>query len=250
MSETQVQTTEKIKLSQTFLNSINERLSTFGFSSEDFIITQGNSDNDKNDNIYIHIEYRYNNYTHLTILKDTLEIFVMSYSPGKYLKEENKSVKTVEEYLTSIEKWIEILRIELKSSPLGRQIVENEEKIKEIQNLIEEKFKKDNTLFFSKEEGNALKKQLDELEKLFNEKIGDLKKESEQLHQEVEMLKEQVSYLPKTKWGTALAIKFINWTSRNPEAAKQIGQTGLKMLLPQEIEESISSILPEPQNKK
>lgn len=40
-------------------------------------------------------------------------------------------------------------------------------------------------------------------------------------------------------------IKIMNWTSRNPAAAKQIGQEAVKALLPKEIEESLPpSLLP------
>ena len=245
-------------INQTFLSSINERLSTFGFSPEDFKIIQQHYEDEKETDIFIRITYRHNDTHHFTaIMTDKLDLFSISYSPGTFLTQGRINVKSVTEYLLRIHEWVETLRVELKASPLGRQISQNEEKIKEIENLLEDKFKEDNNSYFSIEEGNELKNKLDELEKLFKEKIGDIKKdesslikEREQLHKEVEMLKEQVAYLSKKKWGTALAIKVMNWTSRNPEAAKQIGQAGLKMLLPQEIEESISTILPEPQNKK
>ncbi|MFE4352451.1 hypothetical protein [Peribacillus butanolivorans] len=258
-----------ISINQQFKNRINDKLSTSGFSSEDFEVNVDNSSTEKidtTDNIIIDIRYLYNDshyfsstFSTAVTNKDMADMYSIMYSPGTYLTKESKVTHSIAEFFHIIGDWVQLLRLELKASPIGRQLAENEEKIQEIQDIIEEKFKEDTNVFFSKQEGNELKDKLDELEKLFKEKIGSiekdessLEKESEKLHEEVDMLKEQVDYLPKKKWATALAVKFLNWTSRNPAAAKQIGQAGLKLVLPQEVEESISLLLPEsePQNKK
>lgn len=84
-----------------------------------------------------------------------------------------------------------------------------------------------------------------------SEKIQyEIEAEKTKLHEEIELLKDQVQYLTKKKWATALMVKLVNWAERNPQAAKQIGQSAVKTLLPKEIEDSLPSNFLPPTDEK
>lgn len=232
-------------LNRSFLTEIRNRLNNQGITSDDFHIIQEQKARRINLNIYMMI---------IITTQQLKERALVSsqYSPGEVVLTQNKHNMNSDDLLDSIEGWVNALRKEIKNTILGRQAEETEEKLAELENLVREKFKEDKETFFTRKEANELKEKLSQLEKLYNEAINknvtnknQSREEYTKLHDEVELLKEQVEYLSKKKWATALMIKIMNWTSRNPAAAKQIGQEAVKALLPKEIEESLPpSLLP------
>ncbi|WP_035424252.1 hypothetical protein [Bacillus sp. UNC438CL73TsuS30] len=243
---------QDVLLSKRFLNDVTSKLSEKGFSIEDFDIDQ-NSDPKSYNVIHLKIRYNYDKqyYFNSEINTNSNKINIR-YSPGEITSYTQERDCTIDEFLEAIDNWINLLRDELKSTVLGRQVYDNKEKIHEIHNLIREKFSNDEESYFSREEGEELKNKITELENLFKENIEKqeenktkLKSEIDKLQEEAELLKEQVTFLSKRKWITALMIKMMNWSSRNPEAAKQIGQAAVKAVLPKEIEQSLPpSLLP------
>ncbi|MBJ7571420.1 hypothetical protein JG789_09405 [Bacillus halotolerans] len=235
-------------LNRSFLTEIRNRLNNQGITSDDFHIIQ----EQKARRINLTIKYLYDDYYYNATIEGEGSRISSQYSPGEVVLTQNKHNMNSNDLLDSIEGWVNALRKEIKNTILGRQAEETEEKLAELENLVREKFKEDKETFFTRKEANELKEKLSQLEKLYNEAINknvtnknQSREEYTKLHDEVELLKEQVEYLSKKKWATALMIKIMNWTSRNPAAAKQIGQEAVKALLPKEIEESLPpSLLP------
>jgi hypothetical protein len=243
---------QDVLLSKRFLNDVTSKLSEKGFSIEDFHVDQNNDPKSYNV-IHLTIRYNYDNqYYFKSEINTNFNKINIRYSPGEITSYTQERECTIDEFLEALDKWINLLRDELKSTVLGRQVYDNKEKIQEIHNLIREKFSNDEESYFSREEGEELKSKITELENLFKENIEKqeanktkLKSEIDKLQEEAELLKEQVTFLSKSKWITALMIKMMNWSSRNPEAAKQIGQAAVKAVLPKEIEQSLPpSLLP------
>ncbi|MGX2962121.1 hypothetical protein JNUCC23_23260 (plasmid) [Peribacillus sp. JNUCC 23] len=236
-----MENTTKIRtVSKRFLAEIRETLSEQGFSSEDFTISSKNKSNVEIDIIY---KYNHEYYFNASMLSTASDIYI-TYSPGEIMSPETDVDLSKDEYLEAIDNWIIILREELKSTTLGRQVYENEEKLKDLERFIHEKFSDSETTYFSKEEGEKFKARLDEFEKMFQEQIKQQNAEDKKIHKEIELLKEQIDYLPKGTWATAIGAKLLNWGYRNPRAVKQVGQVAMKALLPKELENSLPELLP------
>lgn len=239
-------------VSQSFLMKLREGLEGNGFTADDFKI----STLTKNyvEILTLQITYIYHKDYYFSFKLDpdgrmkNLEI-----SPGKLLScEKTSGAFTFGTLISELNTWLNNLRNEMGNSVVGRQIKDTQEKIEEIEKIIEEKFEEASESYFTKAEGQKLKEKLDELEEKYSSAFDKSEEyefkliaEKEKLHQEIELLKEQVQYLTKKKWATALMVKLVNWCARNPQAAKQIGQSAVKTLLPKEIEDSLpTSLLP------
>ncbi|MEC1406675.1 hypothetical protein [Bacillus halotolerans] len=244
-----------LDINQTFLMNLREKLEGNGFTADDFKISTSTTLN-KNflDELTLQITYIYHNdYCFSFILNPDGEMKDLEISPGKLLSREKINGTFSYGTLTrEITTWVKNLRKEMRNSVVGRQIKETQEKIEEIEKILEEKFEEVSESYFTKAEGQKLKDKLDELEEKYSsafdkseELESELKAEKKKLHQEIELLKDQVQYLTKKKWATALMVKLVNWCARNPQAAKQIGQSAVKTLLPKEIEDSLpTNLLP------
>ncbi|MGN2619624.1 hypothetical protein [Bacillus stercoris] len=241
-----------LDINQSFLMNLRERLEGNGFTADDFQISTSETLN-KN-GLTLQITYIYHKDYYLSFfLNHDGEMKNLKLSPGKLLANETRSgIFTYGTLTGEINTWVKNLRSEIRNSVVGRQIKETQEKIEEIEKIMEEKFEEVSESYFTKAEGQKLKEKLDELEEKYSlafdkseELESELKAEKKKMHQEIELLKDQVQYLTKKKWATALMVKLVNWCARNPQAAKQIGQSAVKTLFPKEIEDSLpTSLLP------
>jgi len=272
----------KNELNQKFLHKVRKQLENEGFSTEDFYIKQSSKmdtidkdsqpfDSIDEDTIVLLISYTYDvSYyfkTELTMMEKTKESYAgvnliqktktpqisVEYTPGTILFTNEISKVKMEEYFTIITQWLSNLREELESAPLWRQVTSHQEKLEEIEKIIDQQANDNADLFFSKEEGNQLKEKLNQLEKILQENLKEtnteeeeLEEQQEKLHKEVEMLKVQVEYLNKKKWLLSLSTKFMNWISRNPHNSAQIS-SATRELLPIEIKDSLA---PFPEKEK
>ncbi|UQZ41354.1 hypothetical protein C2H91_00135 [Bacillus subtilis] len=243
-----------LDINQSFLMNLREKLEGNGFTADDFNISTSEKLNNNYKELTLKITYIYHKDYYLSFnLNTDGEMKSLKLSPGKLLSREKISgTFTYGTLTTEINTWVKNLRNEMRNSFVGRQIKDTQEKIEEIEKIIEEKFEEASESYFTKAEGQKLKDKLDELEEKYSsafdkseELKSELKAEKKKLHQEIELLKDQVQYLTKKKWVTALMVKLVNWCARNPQAAKQIGQSAVKTLLPKEIEDSLpTSLLP------
>ncbi|MFJ1450512.1 hypothetical protein [Bacillus halotolerans] len=245
-----------IDINQSFLMNLREKLEGNGFTADDFKISTSSTFTSKKyvRELTLKITYIYQKNYYLSFeLNPDGDMKNLEMSPGKFLSHEKTSVTFNYGTLTKeINTWVKNLRNEMGNSVVGRQIKDTQEKIEEIEKLIEEKFEEVSDSYFTKSEGQKLKDKLEELEEKYSSVFDkteefelELKAEKKKLHEEIELLKDQVQYLTKKKWVTALMVKLVNWCARNPQAAKQIGQSAVKNLLPKEIEDSLpASLLP------
>ncbi|MGG1348454.1 hypothetical protein ABE197_17520 [Bacillus subtilis] len=241
-----------LDINQTFLMNLREKLEGNGFTADDFKISTLTNNYLKAITLQITYIYHKDYYFSFELNPDG-EMKNLELSPGKLLSREKTSGAFNYGTLSrEINTWVKNLRSEMGNSVVGRQIKDTQEKIEEIEKIIDEKFEEVSESYFTKAEGQKLKDKLDELEEKYSSAFDkseelefELNAEKEKLHQEIELLKDQVQYLTKKKWATALMVKLVNWCARNPQAAKQIGQSAVKTLLPKEIEDSLpTSLLP------
>ncbi|MED4523823.1 hypothetical protein P9257_06230 [Bacillus velezensis] len=243
-----------LDINQSFLMNLRERLEGNGFTADDFNISTSEKLINNHKELTLKITYIYHKDYYLSFnLNTDGEMKSLKLSPGKLLSREIiYGTFTYGTLITEINTWVKNIRNEMRNSFVGRQMKDTQEKIEEIEKIIEEKFEEASESYFTKAEGQKLKDKLDELEEKYSsafdkseELKSELNAEKKKLHQEIELLKDQVQYLTKKKWVTALMVKLVNWCARNPQAAKQIGQSAVKTLLPKEIEDSLpTSLLP------
>ncbi|WP_415272764.1 hypothetical protein [Bacillus siamensis] len=235
-----------LDLNQSFLVGLRKSLEGNGFTADDFEFTTKKVYSDVN----VQIKYIYNkDYCFKFVVNPEGQPQDTELSPGKILSLEKIPGVVSHDILSfRIGNWLGFIRNEIGNTVVGRHIKDTQEKIAEFEELIENKFDEASETYFTKAEGKELNAKLEELEEMYfssiekSEKIQhEIEAEKNKLHEEIELLKDQVQYLTKKKWATALMIKLVNWTARNPEAAKQIGQSAVKTLLPKEIEDSLPS---------
>ena len=243
-------------LSRRFESEIRDRLSSNGFSLEDFTITSSNtSDNVINVNISYNFEDFYFN---AVIEAEYTSPIQVVYTPGKIMNTSTEIDLDIDDYLNKLSEWVSYLREDIRNSLLGRETSKNAQQIRELEERIRTQFQENEDVYYTKKEASELMDKLSSLESLFKEKISEeeenkekLNTELEKLHEEIELLKEQVEYLAKPKWIKSLGIKFVNWSSRNPEAAKQVGRIALQTVLPESIENALPpELLQSPEENK
>lgn len=232
----------KKKISEKFSAEIRELLSGHGFSSEDFLFL---FKNEMIGPLKIEIMFKYNQEYYLNAeMVDSGKYFNITYSPGEVMSPETEKNLSKERYLEAISDWISNLREELKSTTIGRIVYENEVKLQNLEAFVKEKFTENGETFFSQEEGYKLKEKLDEFEKMFQEQIENQNTEDKKIHEEVQLLKEQIEYLSKRNWTTSIGVKILNWGSRNPHVARKVGRVALTAILPEEVKSSFPELLP------
>ncbi|MCY8807009.1 hypothetical protein [Bacillus atrophaeus] len=244
-----------LDLNQSFLVGLRKNLEGNGFTADDFEFTTKKVYSDLN----VQIKYIYNkDYCFKFAINPTGQPQDIELSPGKILSlEKIPGIVKFDDLSFKIAHWLDFIRNEIGNTVVGRHIKDTQEKIAEIEDLIENKFDAASETYFTKAEGKELKDKLEELEEMYfssiekSEKIQyEIEAEKTKLHEEIELLKDQVQYLTKKKWATALMVKLVNWAARNPQAAKQIGQSAVKTLLPKEIEDSLPSNFLPPTDEK
>ncbi|WGV93410.1 hypothetical protein QI003_09160 [Bacillus stercoris] len=242
-------------LNQSFLMSLRKNLEGNGFTADDFEFTTYEVYPDLN----VQIKYIYNkDYYFKFEINPKGQPQDIELSPGRILSlEKIPGSLTFGDLSLKIGNWLDFIRNEIGNTVVGRHIKDTQEKIAEIEDLIENKFDAASETYFTKAEGKKLKDKLEELEEMYfssiekSEKIQyEIEAEKTKLHEEIELLKDQVQYLTKKKWATALMVRLVNWAARNPQAAKQIGQSAVKTLLPKEIEDSLPSNFLPPTDEK
>jgi hypothetical protein len=165
--------------------------------------------------------------------------------PGPVSYEETFSVNGQSLIYDKITTWLNCIWEEFTSSPIVRQMEDQQNQIDEIF----EKFTDIKDEFFSKEEAEDLKSKLTDLEKKLEAEIEARhleKKETEaekaQLKTDIDTLKQTVNTLKKKGWLKSFTTKVFKWTkdSENRKMLKD-GYKVIREMLP----ESVKSALPE-----
>ncbi|MFN8308863.1 MAG: hypothetical protein U0T73_02770 [Chitinophagales bacterium] len=163
------------------------------------------------------------------------------YCPGTLTLSEFFSVLGENNFYKLINNWLDNLWEELLAIPVNRQM-ENQEKI--LQD-IKDKLNDIPDTYFDKEEAEALKTKIDELEKRFEEKLGveisdkkALKKQLDELHAEFENLKATLHSVKRGGWYKSFFTKTFVWLTKE-ENRKFLKETKdfILPLLPENIKD-------------
>lgn len=239
-------------LSERFLQKIQEKLEIKGFKREDFTY---NSITQDNGYVAFKIIYKYEGkYWFKTEINDRNQ-FCIEFSPGEILSVESKDSLYTELYLKAIREWVGLIKSEMISSPMGRKISFLQEEIEKFQEVIES-HKNFEERYFTKEEGEELKRLLYELKDGYEKNIEEeiekefadqqqLNSDLRDLRSEIDSLTEQVDYLKNKKWYLLFASRAVHWTIRNPKIVKGLGVWGAKKFLPEDVQSILPSILEE-----
>ena len=163
--------------------------------------------------------------------------------PGEMSLKETQHFEGKKELLKRIRSWQDNLWEELISIPVQKEM----EKQEIIINELKQKVKDLPDTFFTEEEGEDIKKKLQDLEDSLTERIekeikdkNELEKSINELHLEIESLKETVYSLNKQNWFKSAIAKTYNWLSKDKNRKLLIeGTKLLKPMLPDGIKDIV-----------
>ncbi|PWU68305.1 hypothetical protein [Gracilibacillus dipsosauri] len=179
------------------------------------------------------------------------ELMSISFSPGSILEQQEYSqIKTLNEVRKIIREWVRNINSEIVSSPIVRQINEQQSKVKEIEGMFND-FEDSN---FNSDEIDKLKNKLDELEESLKNKINEDKdKEQEnrfiirELEKEIKTLKTQVGTLTKKNWLLSFSTKMFLFSQKHPKLTNFLGVSAYNFLpedIKNEIPDEFKKLLP------
>jgi polyhydroxyalkanoate synthesis regulator phasin len=169
----------------------------------------------------------------------TYYLFSGTVCPGPLAYEEKFQFKGEEKIHHKINVWMDNIWEEISANPLLRQMEEQQAQIEEIYSQFDDV--KDD--YFSKSESQELKKRLDDLEEKLKEQIKEntenkeeFDKKVQQLHTDIDTLKQTISSFKKKGWLKNFTGKVFKWT-KDSENRKMIedGYTLIKEFLPDEF---------------
>ncbi|XZF15997.1 hypothetical protein ACTHGU_07655 [Chitinophagaceae bacterium MMS25-I14] len=228
------------------------------FSSTDFAITT------ENNSLKITYEYDENFFFQLNVPKEISKLsrtekettmglttkhkeiqyeeyeFSGTQSPGTIARIESVEFEGKRLLLGKIRVWLKNLWDEITIQPNLRKIEQIEEEVQ----VMKEMFTNASEDFFSKEEAEKLKLQLNDLENKFKERLETEIQDKDlliaaltELHNELEKLKNQTTVLNKKNWFKSCGVKLLTWISKeeNRKFLKE-SKDFLKPLLPAAIE--------------
>lgn len=153
--------------------------------------------------------------------RDTCHV---QYNPGLILIEEKEEfeIKMFQKNIgNAVISWLERLKTE-KKNPLQERYIN--QKIQDFKKELESRLEEVEDIFFSKDEGEELKKRIEILEEMilqFKEKEGVLEAELVKMQKEIQYLKETIKTTTKRKWLKNAVIKIWSW-GQNSENKKLI----------------------------
>ena len=207
----------------TVINDIREVINRHQYFDEkdfDFVISSSS----------IKITYKYNSkyffYCDIpTTLQTNEDIKTRIFrSPGNIANTEKYPISNSDSYGISqhVDEWLGFIKEELKAIPIYREFEEQKEILKKIEEFIDQYPDEP----FTREEGEALKLKLDDLEKKLidnlqkqeaKEEIGidEMQKEIKIIKDDIEMLKTQLGILSKKNFAKKMYTRVYNWL-KNP----------------------------------
>ncbi|MHC5534798.1 hypothetical protein [Priestia megaterium] len=253
-------------LSELFMGRVYKALNHKGYRSEDFsIIHYDASSKDVKQSVVLTIKYRYKEEFFISsrVLNSTFEYIKIS--PGRIMQFDVKSQVGAQEFLNTISDWIETLDNYFSNDPISRNLLKTQEKIDQLERRLNETLG-DLEDEFRDDEIHLLKEQLNNIEKELTEKLNQqiqdqevLQTKVEELHRDLQILRNQVGPLNKKNWLLSYYTKAYLWNQDNPSfLPKSLLHIGHKFL-PENIQNTIStefidsavdSLLPQPDEEK
>ena len=251
-------------ITESFKRIITSNLKGKYTSIEDFdIILKGNTSG--NMSIY----YKYKPEYLFTIYLNSKGVTSIKFSPGEILKSDVYESTTnppsqpyglglptkkpsVEinlndtDYLSNkISDWVYNIESEMEITPESRILKEHEEKIRNIEDELNELFKGQEDSTFSYDEIIDLKDRLDNLEQDFKNKIEEYDEKHEtldnlisELNKEITSLKMQSNVLTKQSWLRSFTAKMYTFMQKHPKLTALIGAS-IYTSLPEELKEGL-----------
>lgn len=226
-------------LSTHFLNKIEEALNQYGFLNNDFIM-----ETTKNEEfVTLKITYLYiSNFYFLGTIYNGGNQFQAQIAPGGVMREEEYNSMKQSQFFTLIRDWLSNIKNELSAGPIARKMEEHDEILKGFHQKIYD-MDKEMDGFFSKTEGEELKKRLDEFENIYVSRLEEIENASNteirKLKSEIESLRQQVDGLSKRNWFLSFSTRLYMWYQRNPIAARQLAGAS-RQFLPEEAQTLVS----------
>jgi hypothetical protein len=207
--------------SRQFLTSINKDIASIShFNENDFVIVSETSRGEENQEYRLEIAYRFNPEYKLTATV-TLDEGPIEYHkdmrvitcPGSTYNLEVDRVSS-EELATCIRTWLKRIETELLEAPYKRDLRDQQEQI----NKIVEQFQDLPNGYFTREEGDALRQKLADLEERLVENLTvsiedqfELMQKTQVITKDMETLKNNITALDKRGWTTSLLVRSLGW---------------------------------------
>ncbi|MFJ7668393.1 hypothetical protein ACIQXI_14935 [Lysinibacillus sp. NPDC097195] len=229
-------------LTETFIREIEHSLIGEHFFLEDFIIKTVDYTNFVGLDIqYIYLpQYKFEG----RIFKDQGK-FHAEFIPGKVTLTVKKENLSKYEFLSAIREWLTNTYSEMTRTPIERKVKKHDEILKSWQEKIHS-MGEEGDHFFTKEEGEALRKKLNELEDLLKNEIIEnqenkqlQKRDLDKLQNEVNTLREHSKVLSKKNWFLSFSVRLFNWIKRNPDMTRRVAGFS-RELLPDEVKNIVS----------
>lgn len=198
---------------QMFQMRIQNQLNNEGFCEvSDFLISYRNQENF----VFAEIRYKYIN-GYFFVMKFTVntdnstlarEMEVHS-SPGLVLKQDTRSIPTGN-LEVEMGGWIGRLKNEIKNLPWMKKLESQEEEIGKIFSA----FNQISEDFFTKEEGEKIKQDVEKLKEFFLRKMPENEKKTEVILNEIETLKQDLVILNKKNWFLKFSTRIQGWSEK------------------------------------
>lgn len=184
----------------------------------------------------------YNTFSKNKIIKfKEVYLFNGSMLPGKYVDKEEFSVTSIEELSKTLDTWLNELEIELSGVHNSKRLEDQEKRIKEIKEKVDEYILNNYTSedeinnYASEEEIEHLKNKLNELEEFIKQKIDEFKLSNEEKEKDIESLKNDFEKLRKSaeimnkkNFFKNFAVTTASWTFDPNKRLRLAG--GLKLI--------------------
>lgn len=228
-------------LSSHFLNRVEDSLNKLNFLNNDFKIEV--DWNSEEDYAILNVRYIYiDEYYFTGFIMDGGQKFQANIVPGNIVRLQQFGILTQHQFFNTIREWLSNIRNEITAGPIARQLDEQDNILKDFQQKIHQMDEKMDS-FFSRTEGDELKRKLDELEHNFVQHLEQNEETSSQeirkLQDEIETLKQQVDALTKKNWFLSFSTRLYLWYQRNPMAARQLAGAS-RQFLPEEAQTLVS----------
>lgn len=231
-----------MSLTKTFLKEVEYELNSEHFLSDDFNIKTESYNN------YIKLIIKYSylaQYMFEGYIYTNEERFDARFNPGTVAIIVKKENLLKQEFLMAIREWLKNTYNEMTNSPVERKVKEHDEILKSWQEKIQS-MGEEGEHFFTKEEGEDLRKKLNELEELLkNEIIGKEESEYEQkqdldkLNSEINTLRQHLKVLNKKNWFLSFSVRLFAWIKRNPDMTRRVAGFS-RELLPEDVKDIVS----------
>ena len=224
-------------LRKLFLTRVQEKLTEHHFFSyEDFELSQSKHESWEGYVVlritYIHDAVYFYEATFRTDVNKDSDVSAR-FAHGEIQMEESRDYLHLEYMMSGVYEWTVRVYEELSASPLIRKVEENQKQLEQLGDVIDNLSEE----YFTRNDAEHLVRRLEELEKLYTEKmvnseahIEKVQIKLEQYSADIEVLKEQVFVLTQKSWFKKFVTKTIDWGVTHPESVRSIANLTKNLL--------------------